>query len=371
MEDLRRWLPILLIQAYVLSLHVWIARRVARAWATTCLIGSSAWMILVPSFVMIHDGMRLPSDAISWMMALSLFWVVVASSIAIRLLLKRDSSQFSSNRRQFLTRALPAVAAAPLAVVGTGLVLARRIDVVQKDLVFPGLPKDLNGLRIAQLTDLHFGAFFGPADVRRAVDMANEWNPHLTVLTGDLITRYGDDLEGCLRILAKLRAESGIYGCHGNHEHYARCEESAVGLAARQGIRILRQANETLRFGEARLNLTGFDYQPLGKNYLRGAESHVVPGAFNLLLQHNPDVLPRAARAGFDLTLAGHTHGGQINVDVAGTPFNIAAIYTPFTRGLYHHNGSALYVSSGLGTVALPVRLGAPPEVSLLRLCAA
>jgi len=371
MEDLRRWLPILVIQAYALCLHVWIARRVARAWATTSLMAASAWMILVPSFVMMHDGMRLPSDAISWMMALSLFWVVVASSIAISLLLKRDSSQFSSSRRQFLTSAFPAVTAAPLVAVGAGFVLARRIDVVQKDLVFPGLPKDLEGLRIAQLTDLHFGAFFGPKDVERAVNLANDWNPHLTVLTGDLITRYGDDLEGCLRILAKLRATSGIYGCHGNHEHYARCEDSAVDLAARQGIRILRQANETLRFGEARLNLTGFDYQPLGRDYLRGAESFTVPGDFNLLLQHNPDVLPRAARAGFDLTLAGHTHGGQINVDVAGTPFNIAAIYTPFTRGLYHHNGSALYVSSGLGTVALPVRLGAPPEVSLLRLCAA
>jgi hypothetical protein len=96
-----------------------------------------------------------------------------------------------------------------------------------------------------------------------------------------------------------------------------------------------------------------------------------VPGALNVLLQHNPDVLPRAAEAGFSLTLAGHTHGGQINLDIAGTPFNLAAIYTPFTRGLYRHQSSALYVSSGLGTVAMPVRLGAPPEVSLLRLCAA
>ncbi len=371
MEELRRWIPIIVIQAYTLCLHAWIARRVAHSRATACLIAASVWMIFVPSFVMVYDGMRLPSDAISWMMALSLLWVVVVSCIALRLLLKRDGGQFSPKRRQFLTHALPAVAAAPLVAVGSGIALARRIEVVQKDLVFPGLPKDLDGLRIVQLTDLHFGAFFGPKDVERAVGLANDWNPHLTVLTGDLITRHGDDLEGCLRILAKLRTASGIYGCHGNHEHYARCEKSGVQLAARHGIRILRQENEALRFGEARLNLTGFDYQPLGKAYLRGAESLTVPGAFNLLLQHNPDVLPRAARAGFDLTLAGHTHGGQINIDIAGTPFNIATIYTPYTRGLYRLGGSALYVSSGLGTVALPVRLGAPPEVSLLRLCAA
>ena len=78
-----------------------------------------------------------------------------------------------------------------------------------------------------------------------------------------------------------------------------------------------------------------------------------------------------AAQAGFTLTWAGHTHGGQINMDIAGTAFNLATFYTTFTRGFYKFNGSSLYVSSGLGTVALPVRLGAPPEVSLLRLCAA
>jgi len=242
---------------------------------------------------------------------------------------------------------------------------------MQRDIVLPGLPKDLHGLRIAQLTDIHYGPFFGSRDLSRAIAIANGWNPHITVVTGDLITRRGDDLERCIQLLAGLRAEAGVFGCHGNHEMYSDAEDEATRLAARIGIRLLRQSGEALRFGQTRLNIVGFDYQRLGSEYLPGAGRLMMPDAFNLLLQHNPDVFPRAAEAGFDLTLAGHTHGGQINLDIAGTPFNLAAIYTPYTRGLYHLNGSALFVSSGLGTVAMPVRLGAPPEVSLLRLCAA
>jgi predicted MPP superfamily phosphohydrolase len=81
-------------------------------------------------------------------------------------------------------------------------------------------------------------------------------------------------------------------------------------------------------------------------------------------------VFPVSARKGFQLTLAGHTHGGQINIEVANTNLNIVDFVTPYTKGLYQKPGSSLYVTSGLGTIGVPVRLGAPPEITLLRLCA-
>lgn len=370
-ESLRRWVPILLVQAYTLGLHWWIARRVSRPGLTAAMTAASAWMALVPPLAMVADGARFPSAAISWATAISLLWVFAVTSIAGALLARRPPAPHDSSRRRFLARALPVVAAAPVTGAAAGILVARRIDVVQRDIRLAGLSKDLDGLRIAQLSDIHFGPFFGPDDLRRAIGLANDWKPRLTVLTGDLITRRGDDLEGCIRLLSELRAEAGVFGCHGNHELYSRAEGIATRLGAKAGIRFLRQSGETLQFGGARVRLAGYDYQQLGSDYLPGAEDLVENGALNLLLQHNPDVLPRAAEAGFALTLAGHTHGGQINLDIAGTPFNVAAIYTPYTRGLYYHKGSALYVSSGLGTVAMPVRLGAPPEVTLLRLCAA
>ena len=94
----------------------------------------------------------------------------------------------------------------------------------------------------------------------------------------------------------------------------------------------------------------------------------MAPGALNILLQHNPDVFPTAVRQGWDLTLAGHTHGGQVNVEILNHDLNIARFYTPYVRGLYRSGRSAIYVTRGIGTIGMPARIGAPPEVTLLRL---
>jgi hypothetical protein len=146
--------------------------------------------------------------------------------------------------------------------------------------------------------------------------------------------------------------------------------EQATAGAARRGIRILRADRAGLRFGEARLNVAGYDYQRINSHYLPGAEKLVEDGAVNLLLSHNPAVFPQAAKAGFDLVLAGHTHGGQINVEILSENVSVARIFTPYVKGMYESGGARMYVSCGLGTVAVPVRLGAPPEVTIVRLCA-
>jgi predicted MPP superfamily phosphohydrolase len=96
----------------------------------------------------------------------------------------------------------------------------------------------------------------------------------------------------------------------------------------------------------------------------------MVPGATNILLSHNPDVFPVAARQGWDLTISGHTHGGQISVEILGENLSVARLYTPYVHGLYRRGAPAIYVSRGVGTVGVPTRVGAPPEVSLIRLCA-
>ena len=135
------------------------------------------------------------------------------------------------------------------------------------------------------------------------------------------------------------------------------------------GHRYLRQRAESLKFGQATLNLAGVDYQPSRKPYLVGAERMVAPDAFNVLLSHNPDVFPVAARQGYQLTIAGHTHGGQVRVEILHQDLNVARFFTPYVDGLYRRDGAAVFVSRGIGTIALPARLGAPPEVNLLRLC--
>ena len=106
------------------------------------------------------------------------------------------------------------------------------------------------------------------------------------------------------------------------------------------------------------------------KPYLRQTAPLVRQDRFNILLSHNPDVFPVAAAQGWDLTVAGHTHGGQITVEILGMHANVARFYTPYVYGHYKKDGRQIYVSRGLGTIGIPSRIGAPPEVSLLKLCA-
>jgi predicted MPP superfamily phosphohydrolase len=254
-------------------------------------------------------------------------------------------------------------------VAGCGALLVRR-NFTLHEVDFPTrrLPPALAGLRVALLSDIHFGPYLNGKELDHVVAMANETRPHVTVVTGDFITRDSDPLETCLERLARLRADAGVYGCLGNHEIYADCEDAAENRARALGIDILRRGARRLEFGGATLNLVGVDYQRRYRPYLLGAERLVRPGMVNLLMSHNPDVFPVAAQMGYDLVVGGHTHGGQVTVEILEQTLNISRFYTPFVAGLYRRGSSSLYVSRGIGTIGLPIRLGARPEVTLLRL---
>lgn len=282
----------------------------------------------------------------------------------------RITKSFSAQRRQFLNAATAAVCAAPGLALTTGIIIRKDFQVKELDLKISGLPKDLQGLRLLQLSDIHMGTYFSANDLRRVVDASNGLRADLGIITGDMITGKRDPLDECIRELGRLKANSGLWGCLGNHERFAYVSNYATRQARKQNLFFLRHQAQTLQFGESRINLVGVDHQYKDEGYLKGVEQLVKPGEFNLLLSHNPDVFPVAAKQGFDLTLSGHTHGGQINFEVAHTNLNIADLVTPYTKGLYEKPGSSLYVTSGLGTIGVPVRLGAPPEITLIRLCA-
>lgn len=276
---------------------------------------------------------------------------------------------FSPSRRRMLNATGGALLAAPFAAVGYGT-FVERLDFQVQEVEIPvrHLPDGLDGLRLLHLSDIHLSAFLSEKNLARAIDSANELRPHLALVTGDLITAAGDPLEACLRQLARLRADAGILGCMGNHEDYAMVENLTEREGARLGIPFLRGRAEPLRFGGDLLNVAGVDYQRTGRQYLRDAERLVLPGAYNVLLSHNPDVFPVAVEKGFGLTLAGHTHGGQVTVEILHEPINAARFFTPFVYGLYRHGEAAEYVTRGIGTIGIPARIGAPPEIALLRL---
>ncbi len=310
----------------------------------------------------------------SWGRGLVVDWAVLSVAWAAALIvsgyLERLRPRFSSDRRHFLRIAQGSLFAAPAAALGYGTFIQRnQIFLREQRIESPNLPPDLDGIRIVQLTDIHLSPFLDRAMLDRAVAMANETRAHIALVTGDLITSIRDPLDECLDSLASLRSDAGILGCMGNHEIYARAEDHAEREGARRGIRFLRQSATAFRFGAASLNFAGVDYQRFGTHYLPEAEKMVQPGAFNVLLSHNPDVFPVAVRKGYDLTIAGHTHGGQVRVEILSADLNIARVFTPYVDGLYRQGASSIFVSRGIGTIGLPARLGAPPEVALIRLC--
>jgi predicted MPP superfamily phosphohydrolase len=281
----------------------------------------------------------------------------------------RPGRPHDPERRHFLKTAQAAVFAAPPAVLGYGMFIERHQLVLREQYVdIPGLPVGLDGLRLVQLTDIHLSPFVSRKMVERAVAMANETRAHVALVTGDLITGPQDPLDDCLRVLAGLRSDAGVYGCLGNHEVFGNAEDHAEREGARLGLRFLRHAAVPLRFGDATLNLAGVDYQNVRRPYLVGSEKLIVPGTFNVLLSHNPDVFRVAARQGYSLTVSGHTHGGQIRTEILSADLNPARFYTPYVDGMYRRGDAAIFVSRGIGTITVPARIGAPPEVALIRL---
>jgi predicted MPP superfamily phosphohydrolase len=306
----------------------------------------------------------------TWLECASVVETIWLIGLSLALLVWHRTPQFDASRRKLLQTAGAGLCVAPMAGTAFGIIRRNHFRVSEVSVPIPNLPKDLEGLRIVQITDVHLSPFLSEREFAVAIDMANETRANIALVTGDLITRLGDPLDACLRQLARLRADAGVLGCLGNHETYTRTENYVTERGRRIGIEFLRRQAKQLRFGNAAINFAGVDYQRMHSHYLVGGQQLIVPGAVNIMLSHNPDVFPVAAAQGYDLTIAGHTHGGQVDVEILHQHLNVARYYTTFVQGLYRRGNSSVYVSNGLGTIGVPVRLGAPPEVSVLRLCA-
>ena len=300
-------------------------------------------------------------------------------------------------RRYFFKTATAAAGAVPFLGAMYGFAAERlNYQIHRVEIPLTNLPAALDGMTIAQISDIHMSGYMPRSQVRRAIDMANDLGADLAVVTGDFITSASDPLEECIEEIRRLSAPLGVYGCNGNHEIYADAEDRAQELFAQCGMKLLRHQNALISYRSAQINLIGVDYQreraPGGRRIstLAGVEPLVRKDLPNILLSHNPNSFNRAAELGIELSLAGHTHGGQIQVEILDHRLSPARFITDYVAGLYmrplftpaktvasqkflhattlHGPHSAIYVNRGLGTVGAPVRLGVPPEISLLTL---
>jgi len=297
--------------------------------------------------------------------------------------------------RRYLFRTATALAgAAPFLTAVYGYAAERvNYQIRRVEIPVSDLPPALDGMTIAQISDIHLSGYMSREDVRRAVDLTNEQGAHLTVVTGDLITGGADPIADCVEEVRHLRAPLGVWGCNGNHEIYAHAEDAAAQLFAQAGMKMLRQENAQLIYRGAKFNLIGVDYQRertvngQRKQMLTGIDPLIRRDMPNILLSHNPNSFNRAAELGIEVSLAGHTHGGQIQVEILDHRLSPARFISDYIAGLFHRRLfspaavrlasaavpsnsagaiSSVYVNRGLGTVGAPVRLGVPPEIYLL-----
>jgi len=239
------------------------------------------------------------------------------------------------------------------------------LAIERQEIYLRRLPSALDGLRLVHLSDFHYGPLTDSRHLERAVKAANDLRPDLIVLTGDYISQDRIYAAPCAELIGRLKAKFGVYAVLGNHDHWTDAA-LITDLFRAEGVTML--VNEGLR-----LDLSGESFWLAGVNdTMVGLEniSLALAGSsddeMKLLLAHNPIILRRAARAGVDLVLSGHTHGGQVTLrpekNRSGRPRR------RLLRGLGRRGNTQIYVTRGLGTVVLPIRYGCPPEVSVLEL---
>ena len=336
-------------------------------------------------------GRRASPTRLTWYDALisaPFAWWVVCSLVAfllalllwpIRRVARSAGALDSPGRRQFLERSANAVVAAPFVAGTYGLFYGRlNLQITRQRIRLARLPKAFAGFRIAQLSDIHIGPFMTEDQIRKYVRIANDLKPDLFALTGDFVTWDASTQWAVVSALTGLRAPFGIFGCLGNHEAWSRTEASITRMFREVGIRILRQENVAVSTHGESFNLMGVDFETsrhMGpgnekfvRQYLEGVGSLMAPGGVNILMSHNPDTFDRAAELGIDLSLAGHTHGGQVALEFVSPEIAPSRLVTPYVAGWFQKPGGQLYVNRGIGTIGVPIRIGAPPEITVYEL---
>jgi predicted MPP superfamily phosphohydrolase len=266
-----------------------------------------------------------------------------------------------------------AVLAIVVVILGLGYLGSQRLVVRRVDVDVPDLPPGFDGLRIAQLSDLHVGPHIPRRFLERVVRTTQKLEPDLIAVTGDLIDDRAEDVGVYAKKLGALTAPLGVYMIPGNHDVYAGWEEVEDALrAAKLGTVMVNEA-VTVRRGEDEIVLVGTGDPAGGRRGssraapdIDRAMANVPEDATVIAFAHNPALWPKLAEHGVALTLSGHTHWGQFALPRLG--WSLASPFLEHAMGAHIMDEAQLYISPGTGYWGIPFRIGASPEVTLVTL---
>ncbi len=279
-------------------------------------------------------------------------------------------------RREFLRAALKWSAGAGLATAAYGGFFERTHVVVRRvEVPLERLPEAFDGLTIAQLSDLHYHPYFSASVIRHAVEVVVKLEPDMIALTGDFVTvpalrkydrKAAENAVPCADLLTPLKAKLGRFAVLGNHDSHTDPELVTEALSDR-GIRVLHNEAVPIERDGARIWIAGVGDVLTGFSNLDATLKPIPSSDRVILLAHEPDFADEAARHSVDLQLSGHSHGGQVSLPLVGPPV-LPEMGRKYPRGLRRVRRTALYTNVGLGTIIVPIRVLAAPEVTLLTL---
>jgi uncharacterized protein len=290
-------------------------------------------------------------------------------------------------RSQFLTQAAVIATAVPFGAMVYGIVSGAHDYRVRKVTVkLPNLPQAFDGLRIAQLSDIHSGSFFNKTAVQGGVELVLNEKPDLIFFTGDLVNNESAEVKEYIHVFDKLRAPLGVFSVTGNHD-YGDYKSWETPAAKQQNFKDLIEAHRLLGFdllmnehrfieqnGE-QLAIIGIENWGAGRfskyGKLEQAYAHTNNAAVKLLLSHDPshwDAQVRPHYKDIDIAFAGHTHGFQFGVEVGNFKWSPSQYAYKQWAGLYTEGNQHLYVNRGFGYLGYPGRVGMPPEITVMEL---
>ena len=294
---------------------------------------------------------------------------------------------FSTSRSEFMSKTALIAGTIPIATMSFGVISGAHDYRVRKRIVTsPNLPKAFDGIRVAQISDIHTGSFFNKVAVEGGVDMLNAEKPDIFFFTGDLVNNKSEEALGYLDVFKKVKAPLGQFSVMGNHDYgdYTSWESTEAkkkdvqdlhGMHKYMGWDLLLNENRSIKVDGEELAILGCENWGAGRFSKYGNMEETIKGSedlpYKILLSHDPshwDAEVRPKYSDVDLMLSGHTHGFQFGVEIGSFKWSPAQYRYKQWSDLHQEGDQFLYVNRGYGYIGYPGRIGILPEITILEL---
>ena len=300
---------------------------------------------------------------------------------------KKSYKKFDISRRRFIRYTAAAGATYAVGASALGVYNKDNYELTHRTLSIPNLPVELKGTNVVLISDIHSSPFMLEGKMREYADIINELNADVILISGDLTNSNKTEVHPFNKAFRDLKSKHGIYATLGNHDYFSDENYIAEAVANESPIKMLRNASEMISINNKFLCVHGLEdtrasgavYDPVILNNFyttlkksedlaasKGQNIYTTP---QIMLCHKPYFFDEMSQYFKGLIVSGHTHGGQIVIAELGKlNVSIAGMVSKYLKGLYEKNGSKLYITRGIGTVGLPIRLNCPPEITKITL---